>query len=58
MKIEENRFRNLVEINKKIEKQCNYDYLYEDGYSTEEEISEVDYDDYDYDDNEDESDSN
>ena len=56
IKMEEDRFRNLVEINKRIEKQCDYDYLYDDDYSTEEDyLSEVDYN-YDY--NEEESDSN
>ena len=56
MRIEENRFRNLVEINKRIEENQNkYGDSYFDDYSTEEEVSEVDYN---YDTDELESDSN
>ena len=57
IQIEENRFRHLVEINKRIEQQNDfYDYLDDDGYSTEEEIDILNYNYDDIEDNE--SDSN
>ena len=48
MRIEENRYRNLVEINKRIEENQNkYGDSYFDDYSSteEEEVSEIDYND-------------